>query len=99
MEYSVYFTELADADIDEIIDYIALDSPEKALLFVDKLQSRIQTVLERFPLSGKRYKNTWYFSFDNYIAVYDVDETNKAVYVHLVSEGHRQWRTVLDSRL
>ena len=98
MEYQVYFTTLANADIDEIIDHIAQDSPENALNFVDTLQERIQTTLGTFPNGGSAYKDFHYISFDNYIVVYHLSETDMKVFVHLVSEGHRQWRSVLDKR-
>ena len=42
MSYEVFFTELADADIDGIIDYIAKDNPHNALQFVSRLQERIK---------------------------------------------------------
>ena len=40
MNYDVIFTDIANQDFYEILDYIGKDSPENALKFVDKLQSR-----------------------------------------------------------
>ena len=98
MSYEVFFTELADADIDGIIDYIAKDNPHNALQFVSRLQERIQNTLGTAPLTGSSYGGARFFAFDNYVVVYDIDEKNKSVYVHLVSEGHRQWRAILTDR-
>jgi len=98
VSYKVYFTELADADIDGIINYIAKDNPDNALQFVSRLQERIEDTLATVPLAGSRYGSARFFAFDNYVVVYDVDEAGKSVYVHMVSEGHRQWRTILDGR-
>jgi len=42
VSYRVYFTQLADADIDAIIGCIAQDSPENALNLVTQLQERIK---------------------------------------------------------
>ena len=42
MSYRLYFTQLADADIDAIIGCIAQDSPENALNLVTQLQERIK---------------------------------------------------------
>ena len=50
------------------------------------------------PLSGSIIGSARYFAFDNYVAVYDVDEASKRVLVHLVSEGHRQWQSILSER-
>ena len=41
------------ADLDEIAEYIALDSPEAASRFVQKVFDRVER-LEAFPKSGKR---------------------------------------------
>jgi plasmid stabilization system protein ParE len=98
MSYSVYFTQSADTDLDEILEFIAQDSPENALNFIDQLQSRIINTLEEQPFTGLRYQDFNYLSFDNYIVIYDVDQSNRAVYVHLITEGHRQWRMLLDTR-
>jgi len=88
----------ADADFDGIIDYIAEDNPLRAIEFVSELQERITSVLAEFPLSGKQYKDARYLVFDNYLVVYDIDESSEEVYILLVTEGHRQWRVVLESR-
>ncbi|MFT5112397.1 MAG: plasmid stabilization system protein ParE [Parasphingorhabdus sp.] len=99
MNYIVRFTSLADSDLVEILDYIAQDSPLKALHFIDSLQERIKTTLSTFPNGGSTYKHFRYLSFDNYVVVYFVQEGKKEVFLHLVSEGHRQWRSVLSNRL
>ena len=39
-DYTVVFTPEANEDFDNIIDYIAKDSPERALSFVRELQER-----------------------------------------------------------
>lgn len=98
MSYLVTFTDLASDDIDQILDYIAQDSPENALKFIDSLEDRITNVLSQFPESGSGYKGANYFAFDNYIVVYVIIEATKTVNILLVSEGHRQWRLVFDKR-
>ena len=98
MNYVVKFTDLASEDIDHIIDYIAQDSPQNALEFIDALEERIRAVLCQFPETGSQYKQAYYFAFDNYIVVYDIDESSKTVDILMVSEGHRQWQSVFDKR-
>lgn len=98
MSYVVNFTDLASEDIDQIIDYIAQDNPQNALNFIDSLEQRINNVLTQFPKSGSKYKQAHYFAFDNYIVIYDTDDSNKVVNILLVSEAHRQWQLIFDNR-
>ncbi len=98
MSYRIRFTEYADQDIDDILDYIAQDSPSNAIRFIDKLEQQIAKTLSVFPGGGSRYKTCRYFSFDNYIVVYDVDELAKMVNILMITEGHRQWKHFLESR-
>ncbi|MBA1446716.1 MAG: type II toxin-antitoxin system RelE/ParE family toxin [Chromatiales bacterium] len=98
MSYRVVFTEAADADINSIIEFIALDSPIRAYRFVDELISRIIDLLGQFPLSGTFYHDVRFMMFDNYTVVYDVDESNQTVYVYLITERHREWKAVLSGR-
>ena len=98
MSYQIRFTKGADQDIDDILDFIAQDSVENAIKFIDNLETRIEKVLSTFPAGGIRYKTARYFAFDNYIVVYDIDEKVKMVSILLITEGHRQWKTVLERR-
>jgi plasmid stabilization system protein ParE len=98
MAYQVYFTKQADSDIDSILDYIAQDSPENAIRFIDTLQQRIEATLSIAPHGGSSCGDANYISFENYVVVYDIDEMNKAVYVLMVSEGHRQWQLIFSER-
>lgn len=98
MAYQVYFTRQSDSDINEILDYIAQDSQENAIRFINRLQQRIETVLSIAPHGGLSCGDANYFSFENYVVVYDIDETNKSVYVLMVSEGHKQWQLIFSER-
>ena len=98
MTYSVYFTEEANADIDKISDYIAQDSPETALKFIDQLEQRITDTLSIAPHGGRQFAEARYLAFDNYIVVYDVDDAEKRAYIHLVTERHRQWQSLFSDR-
>jgi len=98
MAYSVYLTKSADADLDEILDYIAEDSLENALNFTDQLQSRMVNLLSEQPFTGLPHQDFYYLSFDNYMVIYDIDQSNSSVYIHMITEGHRQWKVILDTR-
>ena len=97
MTYSVYFTKSADADLDGILEFIAEDSLENVLTFIDRLQTGIVNTLGEQPFVGLRYHDFYYLSFNNYIVIYDIDQDNQAVYIHLVTEEHRQWKMLLDT--
>jgi len=100
MNYDVIFTDIANQDFYEILDYIGKGSPENALKFVDKLQSRTKKTLSTLPFSGVVYKDSVrFFVFDNYVIVYEPIESRKQVAVYLISERHRQWRSILDERM
>ncbi len=49
MEYKIYYTKMADLDIDDIIEYIARDNQQNAIQFVSTLQEKIETTLSIFP--------------------------------------------------
>jgi mRNA-degrading endonuclease RelE of RelBE toxin-antitoxin system len=67
-------------------------------LFVDELEKRTTAFLSQFPASGRRVGTGRYLVLDNYVVAYDIDEERKAVFVLLVSEGHRLWRNILKER-
>jgi plasmid stabilization system protein ParE len=100
MNYQVIFTDIANQDFYEILDYIATDNPQNALTFIDKLQERTKKTLSTLPFSGLSYKDEIRFLvFENYIVAYEPHKAKKQVAVYLVSERHRQWRSILDERI
>ncbi len=61
-DYKVHFTELAEQDIDEIIDYIAQDSPTNAIRFVENLRDRAVKALGTAPKGGAEFLGARFFS-------------------------------------
>ncbi|MGA9363369.1 MAG: type II toxin-antitoxin system RelE/ParE family toxin [Bacteroidota bacterium] len=51
-KYTLRYLPVAQADLIEILDFIAQDSPNRALSFVEKLDKRIG-LLERHPFLGR----------------------------------------------
>ncbi len=98
MKYEVYFTRMANSDVDEILEFIAKDNPQNALQFIDQLEERISNTLSTSPHAGSKCGDSRYFAFDNYVVVYDIDEAKMSVYVLMVSEGHRQWQSIFADR-
>ena len=52
VEYTLRYLPVAQDDLISIFDFIAQDSPNRALSFVDKLEERIRR-LEQHPLLGR----------------------------------------------
>jgi toxin ParE1/3/4 len=51
-KYSLRYLPVAEEDLISILDWIAKDSPARALKFVEKLEEKIGK-LEQFPLMGR----------------------------------------------
>ena len=99
--YKVVFTRAADTDFDEIIDYIAQDNPTRAITFVDELRDVAINTRSVFPKAGSsiRELGAYFHVHKNYVIVYDIDEDEHCVIVHMISHGARQWRSVFAARL
>lgn len=62
-------TKTADEDLSEIFDFIALDSPKRAVSFVEELARRAAAILPTFPDNGTRYRSDLRFlTFSGYVA-------------------------------
>ena len=44
MKYALHITQQGEADLDEIMDYIAMDAPLRAESFVDELLDKIRSL-------------------------------------------------------
>jgi len=52
VKYSLRYLPVAEEDLISILDWIAKDSPARALKFIDKLENKIGK-LEQFPMMGR----------------------------------------------
>jgi plasmid stabilization system protein ParE len=96
--YEVLFTDHAEADFDDIADFIAADNPHKALSFVAALHDRTVAFLSVTPNAGTRVEGQRFTVFGRYVIVYRVDDEAGVVTVIIVSEGHRDWQRLLEDR-
>ncbi len=93
MAYSVYFSDEAMADLEQISDYIALDSPVRSLTFFDELENRTVDMLSAFPLTGRKFKDeTLYFPIERYVVIYEVNEAGKIVNVLHIVSSRMDWK-------
>ena len=92
-KYTLRYLPIAQIDLLEIFDYIAQDSPQRALSFVDKLDNRIG-LLERQPKLGRipRHPKLREYGYrvliiESYLIFYKVH--GQTIEIHRVVHGSR----------
>lgn len=92
-EYTLRYLPIAQDDLISIFDYIAQDSPNRALSFVEKLDKRIG-LLEHHPLLGRmpRHPKLREYGYrvlivESYLVFYII--RGKTIEVHRVVHGSR----------
>lgn len=105
MTYSVYLTDDAARDIEDLYDYISRnDSPEKATYVLDRIEEAFTSLSENptrgvYPrelidLGIKEYRQVFFKPFR---IIYTIKE--KVVYVVLITDGRRDMQTLLQRRI
>lgn len=100
-KYNIEFLPVAYTDLDNIFDYIILDSIKEADLMLERIIKSLDR-LKEFPLSGKRliHKSLNYYNFriiivNPYIVFYRfIDNT---VYIYRVLHGASDYVKILES--
>lgn len=89
MGYCVKIMPSAQDNLEEIIYYIALDSPSRAASFAKDLVASISNTLSTFPEGGTKHKgNIRKISYKGYTAFYRVKANEKRVEIlHFVNLG------------
>lgn len=85
--YSVRYTENARQDLEEIFNYIAQDSLENALSFLDELREKFDDTLSVFPNGGafhNKAKGIRKHSYKGYTAFYHVLPDSIVEVLHVV---------------
>jgi len=100
-KYTVKFLQPAYDEIDEIFNYIFLDSPADAEAMVDRIFSRLRQ-LEMFPESGTKISDKVLKKYgfrmlveEPYIIFYNLNPDIKTAYIHHILHGARDWLSVL----
>lgn len=102
-KYQYRMTQKAEADLDEIISYIALElsNPQAASDFVENLQKAIDEA-RSFPESGARVNNELLFTMEirkkmigNYIMYYLPLSAEKLIYIVRIIYGKRNMDEIL----
>lgn len=87
----VFFTEQAEASLNEIVLFIAQDNPDYAIVFVEWLVNAVTTSLEAMPFIGAPYtEETRYFVKKQYVFLYIVGENT--IEILDVFRSWKNWR-------
>ena len=96
MTARVVFTESARVDLRKVAEYIAADNPKRARSFVAELRSRLEAKLSVFPASGPAVGIYRYTVLGHYVAIYQIQEDLGSIRVVMVTQGHRDWRQMIE---
>ena len=90
---------IAESDLNEIFDYIFIDSPQSALKMLDLFDERI-SILAEFPFSGKEIGDKFlkklgyhFLVIENYLVFYVIKE--KSVEIRRILHGSRDFLFLL----
>ena len=102
MTYKIIITNSAFSDLESIKLFIAKDNLEVAKQYILKIFDRFEQ-LEAFPYSGLKiansffdYANAYYFICLNHVAIYQVNELAKCVYILRVLSHYQDWKNIVN---
>jgi toxin ParE1/3/4 len=103
MKYSLYITDMAEADILATVRYIAnvLKNPIAANNLLDEIEKH-EKILENtpgmYPFVRDEYlasKGIKYFAIKKFLLFYTIDEKSKIVKIIRFLYGRRDWKNIL----
>lgn len=102
MKYKIIITDSAFSDLESIKLFIAKDNLEIAKQYILKIFDRIEQ-LEAFPCSGLKiansffdYTKAYYLICVNHVAIYQVNDIAKCVYVLRVLSHYQDWKNIVN---
>ena len=100
--YKIIITNSAFSDLESIKLYIAKDNLEIAKKYILKIFDRFEQ-LETFPYSGVKiansffdYAKAYYLICANHVAIYQVNELEKCVYILRVLSHYQDWKNIVN---
>jgi plasmid stabilization system protein ParE len=79
--------------ISTALHYIAQDNLQRAITFVDELQTRTVDTLSTLPNGGRVYKHdTRYIALSGSVVLYEVDGDKKVVRVLHIVNSRTDWK-------
>ena len=105
MTYKVIITESTFKDLENIKYFIAADNPDAAKKYVGGIFDKLESLSE-FPYRGLKIYNSFfdyakahYLICLNHIAIYQVNELAKCVYVLRVLSHFQDWKNIINKDL
>lgn len=102
MTYKIIVTNSAFSDLESIKLFIAKDNLEIAKQYILKIFDRFEQ-LEAFPYSGLKiansffdYAKAYYLICANHVAIYQVNELAKCVYILRVLSRYQEWKNIVN---
>ena len=102
MTYKIIITDSAFSDLESIKLFIAKDNLEIAKQYILKIFDRFEQ-LEAFPYSGLKitnsffdYAKAYYLICVNHVAIYQVNDIAKCVYVLRVLSHYQDWKNIVN---
>ena len=102
MTYKTIITNSAFSDLESIKLFIAKDNLEIAKQYILKIFDRFEQ-LEVFPYSGLKiansffdYAKAYYLICANHVAIYQVNELAKCVYILRVLSHYQDWKNIVN---
>ncbi len=105
MKYRVILTDNAYRDLESVKQYIAADNNDAAKKYIERIFDRLNQLSE-FPRSGLKVCNSFfdyakisYLLCMNHIAIYQINELAKCVYILRVLSHFQDWKNILNKEL
>lgn len=105
MTYKIIITDSAFSDLENIKSFIANDNQEVAKKYISKIFERLEQ-LETFPQSGIKianplfdYAGAYYLTCSNHIAIYQINEIAKRIYVLRVLSHFQYWKNIINKSI
>ena len=102
MTYRIIITNSAFSDLESIKLFVAKDKLEIAKQYILKIFDRFEQ-LETFPYSGLKiansffdYAKAYYLICANHVAIYQVNELAKCVYILRVLSHYQDWKNIVN---
>ena len=102
MTYKIVITDSAFSDLESIKLFIAKDNLEISKQYILKIFDKFEQ-LEAFPYSGLKianslfdYAKAYYLICVNHVAIYQVNELAKCVYILRVLSHYQDWKNIVN---
>jgi len=90
--YQIIFSENIDSQLEDIFFYIALDSGQRAMTFIDEMMTYFRKRLTAMPLTFRKVKGEIrMLPYKRYGILYIVDESLMLVKVLHIVSGGQDW--------